>query len=434
MTLQKEEKMRKPKHDIGVGQLKDQWLNAVTDSRQDRKVLLCETITPLYGGGVKAGEVDPQLPIRPSALRGQWRFWWRLLHRGTQTSQELFRHERQIWGGIGAEEAVASQVAVRLLDFPKVPELTPAFEYVKHPATGKYRSMPHPVGGISDYALFSAQGKASAHTIETEPHRLARSALKFQLQIDCPDEHWPSVLEALRWWASFGGVGARTRRGLGAVKAVRKGSADELAPVRIEEVIAAGGQLALGKRGDDAMVAWRTAVDVLREFRQGLGTGRRGTDPKDPGQSYWPEPDEIRRLSRTHSAGHEPRHPVGGLFPRAAFGLPIVFHFKDAGKRPADPGDHTLEPQGEMDRMASPLVLRAYWDGEGYRPAALLLPGWEQALSTPLEFRGSAHHGLQTWPSDSTQRAAAAAQIHPMKGRGDDPLSAFLEFFRREVR
>ncbi len=35
-----------------------------------------KVITPIYGGGVKAGEPDKDMPIRASAIRGQLRYWW----------------------------------------------------------------------------------------------------------------------------------------------------------------------------------------------------------------------------------------------------------------------------------------------------------------------------------------------------------------------
>ena len=41
--------------------------------------LECELVTPMYGGGVDAATVDLKMPIRVSAIKGQLRFWWRLL-------------------------------------------------------------------------------------------------------------------------------------------------------------------------------------------------------------------------------------------------------------------------------------------------------------------------------------------------------------------
>ncbi|AHE98428.1 type III-B CRISPR module RAMP protein Cmr1 [Thioalkalivibrio paradoxus] len=417
--------MRKPTHENDPEQLARIWRDACGAAPSNERVFVSRTITPLYGGGVEAGKVDGELPIRPSGLRGQWRFWWRLLNRQGRSPAELFAVERALWGGIGAKAASASQVSVRVSDVSNA-QLLPAFQFKKK-HDGKYRGVPDPVGDVNAYALFPAQGKLApgGHAIEERPREVAKPGLGFRLRIACGDEQWPGVQQALRWWASFGGVGARTRRGLGAVRV------DGLEPVTVDEVAAAGGRLVLGKRGEDAASAWNAAVDCLGDFRQGLGVGRRGNDRKDPGRSYWPEADAIRRLANTHSAGHAPEHPVLGCYPRAAFGLPIVFQFKDKNK--GDPQNSTLEPDGDFDRMASPLILRPYWDGEGYRPAALLLPGWEQALRGSLKFKGSGHRGLATWPVDTREQAATAERIHPMQGHGDDPLTAFLAFFRKGV-
>ena len=74
----------------------------------------CQLITPMSGGGVAAGEVDRTMPIRGSALRGQLRFWWRLLNGRGRNSKDLFREERDLWGGIGADDPKASMVGLRV--------------------------------------------------------------------------------------------------------------------------------------------------------------------------------------------------------------------------------------------------------------------------------------------------------------------------------
>ena len=112
-----------------------------------------------------------------------------------------------------------------------------------------------------------------------------------------------------------------------------------------------------------------------------------------PGRSRWPEPDSIRRHKRrSRTRTSSPRHACqAGQYPRAAFGLPIVFHFKDSGRgdprrmggksltlAPTDTVDARQRPV-RRDRMASPLILRPYFDGKQYRPLALLLPGWSES-------------------------------------------------------
>ena len=144
----------------------------------------------------------------------------------------------------------------------------------------------------------------------------------------------------------------------------------------------------------------------------------------------------IRRLVQPQPQkgwAHEPEHSVQDLYPRAAFGLPIVFHFQ--GK--PEPADHTLEPDNAAtdsasERLASPLILRPYWDGQNYVPAALLIPGWKKALQLQLEFRGTRHTALQVWPNDEQEGKRRAGQIKPMQGRGNDPLTAFMQFFTED--
>jgi CRISPR-associated protein Cmr1 len=183
----------------------------------------------------------------------------------------------------------------------------------------------------------------------------------------------------------------------------------------------------------DALAAWRISVDRLRFFRQGANLGRnpRALDSASPvGRSRWPEPDHIRQLAKKNAKRHVPQDPVVEAFPRAGFGLPIIFHFKD----PGEPSDHTLQPihpaSGQKaDRMASPLILRPYWDGEHWRPAALLLPGWEGALSPEVGFGDGPYR--RAWPDDPAERQRLSSLIKPMAGRGDDPLTAFLDYFER---
>ena len=83
----------------------------------------------MYGGGVKAGVVDQKMPIRASALRGQFRFWWRLLNSttylestGQLDSERLFNAESALWGGISSNGPKASQVTVQVEAKPVGPQ------------------------------------------------------------------------------------------------------------------------------------------------------------------------------------------------------------------------------------------------------------------------------------------------------------------------
>ena len=412
----------------------------------------CKLVTPLYGGGVRAAEVDTQMPIRAAGIRGQLRFWWRFVAGPFASSEEMFQREAAIWGGIASAGPTASRVAMRVDRITGL-DIKPAFVYQpNHNKPSELKTMPEAADWVESYALFPARGELSQdkRTVAVEPHRLALAGLGFRLSLKLDPRLTPEqrreVQTALRWWASFGGVGARTRRGLGAVRV------DGLDPVTADEVRATGGTLVSRTAEKTAEAAWTNAVGQLRDFRQKLDVGRNNpsANTQSPaGRSRWPEADAIRALSGHALPKHAERIVSIDVFPRAAFGLPIVFHFKDAPAKPhlrngeLEPDQHILEPadldpNNKRDRMASPLILRPYWDGRQWRPAALLLPALllpnsEQYISRALKFKDQPYCPTP-WPSpsDPAERQRLAAQIKPMAGRGDDPLTAFMDYFEQD--
>jgi CRISPR-associated protein Cmr1 len=421
---------------VVVDEITEQWKAASAD--RDWTSYACKLVTPLYGGGVSAGVVDQAMPVRAAALRGQLRFWWRMACAPLDDPKAMFKAESAIWGGIGAKGPAASRVRVRVRD-TSAAVLKPAFRYQpdqRHP--GKLRSFPTAEGWAEPYALFSAQGKLdrSRTGFEEVPEELAQAGLSFNVEIALDDQlsepQRAEVLAALRWWASFGGIGARTRRGLGSVLV------DGLEPVCQREVSRRNGQLELRKAGSDPAWAWKESVGRLKAFRQGLGTGRNPPEPgsRSPaGRSLWPEADTLRALSGKADKRHATRLVTVDAFPRAAFGLPVVFHFNTFSD-PGDPDDHVLEPadrsrNDKRDRMASPLIVGPYWEGKHWCPMALLLPGWNAAISQPLKLKGKPY-GAAHWPADDKQQGEWSAAVRPMRNRGQDPLSAFMHFFTEE--
>ena len=361
-------------------------------------------MTPMYGGGVEPGKVDCAMPIRPSAIRGQLRFWWRLLNRAGQTPKDLFTDESDLWGGIASAGSRASRVAL----------------HVEAEPIGSGQMVDARSGDFPSYALILERG--------VNP-RLLNAGYSFTLTLrftGTSADQRGQVIDALRWWTSFGGVGARTRRGLGAVETT--GGSVALPPVSRDEVEPRGGRMVTRGPSRNALDAWRKAIDALSDFRQGPNVGRNPGRGNRPGRSRWPEPDAIRRHRHQHATGHQPEHPVDGLYPRAAFGLPIVFHFKDRG----DPAPEAVLGPDRGDRMASPLILRPYFDGARYRPLALLLPGWADSVSVPVSF-GSERVG-PAWPEESGKRTELAELVRPMQGRGADALTAFLHYFEHPMQ
>ena len=353
----------------------------------------CQLVTPMYGGGVTAGEVDRAMPIRASALRGQLRFWWRLLYGGGRASKDVFEEECAIWGGISAKEPRASQVRVRV-------DCEPIDHKLLVPAA--HRDVP-------GYGLILDQ--------QGPPAELLKQGYEFELTLEFDgEERRDQVLTALRWWANFGGVGARTRRGFGAVQATGVAG---LNPVTRDEA-ESGGVWFLEGQPAAALQAWKQALQALQVFRQGAGVGRAGARR---GRSNWPEAETIRRMAK----GRRAEHRGTPFFPRAAFGLPIVFQFTGEAHL-----NDTLEG-ADHERMASPLILRPYFDGNAFRAMALLLPNWQKRISVPVKFKDSGRKG-QAWPSGEEERSRLADSVEPMKPRGSDPLTAFMHYFAEITR
>jgi CRISPR-associated protein Cmr1 len=312
-------------------------------------------------GGVFPGETDPITPVRASSIRGQLRFWWRAT-KGAEftTVKELSEREGEIWGTTKLESQVS--ISAMLVSEGKL-------EACASRGTGRF---PRPAPGFPGYVIFPFQGNTQDPEIKE-----ARKGVVFDLVATYPEKFGSDVEAALLAFCNFGGLGARTRRGCGAL------FCEDFAPTDRNDLTrmiddyrrnrenyackwpALFSNLYLGIDGNsDAERAWNKVVNLLRDFRQGENVGRnQGREPNRPGRSRWPEPETIRRITnrRDHQHSRIDYIPDNG-FPRAEFGLPIIFHFQSRN----DPQDCQLLPffeearngEGAGNRMTSPLILR----------------------------------------------------------------------------
>ena len=384
----------------------------IRDSKEAWQEIYCELVTPLHGGGVVARESDEKLPVRVTAIRGQLRFWWRLLaqQKWNLSGKSLREAEFRLWGGIG-EEAAASLVFLRVQIQNKLQEASLS-DYA----------------GPLGYALFTARATQTG----LPEMKLGKEGLQWivqwRLSEKANETDKQQVLETVRWWVNFGGVGARTRRGCGAF--VVKDSSNPVfkQPLSVDEVMQAGCKLVLRPSTNHALAAWKEAVQRLRDFRQGKEVGRNpSSDIKKPaGRSRWSEPDEIRRITRTHSDRHKPEHPAGDLFARGVFGMPIIFHFVGGD----EPADTTLQPKCK-ERMASPLIIRPVWDGKGgFQAAALSLP-LDKVLNVSVELLEKKQNEGTVHPVTLWEESKAR-QVKPLsENGGGNPIDAFLNYFTK---
>lgn len=407
-------------------------------------------VTPIFGGGFIAGQLDDIDVIRAQTVRGHLRFWWRALHAHTVPSSELYLQESALWGHAADESGGRSSIEVRVMDVARgsIDESDPSAR---------------PVPG---YALWPARVGRDAFL----PRRAPGTRCKLVFVAPCDGE---AVLrDAIRIWLLFGGYGSRTRRGLGSLRVT--GSAMDWLPAKPErgafttlfrrDIFAtsrapasdtpslAGASLHVGPPNRDALAAWTTALGWLREFRQGASGPDRGRarepdpDTRGPGPrpsiSNWPEADKVRRLSiaelrRGETWSHDPRHNATPAWPRAGFGLPIVGRFQtrqrerqgqrfSGGGVLREPSDYELQwrrndPAGggrradgddeSPDRLASPVIVKAMALADGrHVPCALWLHRAYPEDAQVVLVRGSRNTSHQSHSRATDERMRAAHQ------------------------
>ena len=394
-----------------------------------RLVLPLRVITPIVGGGVEAMEPDTVDIVRLPEVRGVLRWWWRALYAGeAEEPDALFQREAALWGGVdvpAGPEKTSYRSRVRLQSRILSPgRVVPAGTH-QPGRDGKPRAFPTwTLGKGLGYALFPLQRTTDERRKfrgQAMPTRAVRTGVRFELSVavvapprpkDETDEgkrqrlqaRWPDeireVLQTLWAWIHLGGLGARTRRGFGALALdgdARVGEGfpgpEDAAALLAEDLAAgwrrlqglnrlgprlAGARLLVGPEARDAAAAHEALVSALWTFRQGVGFAREAGKGR-PGHSRWPEAEHLRRLNEGRAeGGGDPGEEPG--VPRAAFGMPLIVQFKDAKDRGAGA---TIVPAGERGdaeadgaRWASPVLLRPSASGPaGYRPQVLLLGG-----------------------------------------------------------
>lgn len=386
-----------------------------------------EVVTPILGGSHQTRAIDDVDVIRAPSVRGHLRFWWRALYAAQYANADaLYQRESALWGRAatddGGRSAVQIRVSVERAGDTDSSEIR-LFSSRDQPATP------------GAYALWPARAETKTKT-PTAPRRQPGTQFQLTLKVAGTDEDQAEVRNALRAWILFGGYGGRTRRGLGSLKVIA--DADGWLPTAATrealtslfgvDVFTAptrtpcdvpwfgGAAIHVGRADRNAQTAWTTALDWLKEFRQGttdhqqLGRAREpgpNGNAQRPSISNWPEGDKVRRLSTPQRGlrwAHTPRHNQTPAWPRAGFGLPIIGQFQSKSREehptrkklngrpderywkelPQNHPNYGTEPEGfelrwragndEHDRLASPLIVKALPLADGtFAPCALWL-------------------------------------------------------------
>ena len=242
-------------------------------------------LTPLFGGGVEPREADPVSVVRATAVRGHLRFWWRAVRgwRAGGSLERLWELESALFGHAG--EGGASPLSVEV-------EVLREGEKVGIAQYGR---------AVQWYLGFPLRGDK-----EWAP---VKEGVAFRLRLRFPEKvgelnFWEELEAALWAWETFGGIGARTRRGFGALLPQGAGVPGE---EEIREKLRQYSQKAGWPEGVPHLtpksfvrvvpLSWKELAERYQAFRQ----ARPGGDPRSPGRSYWPEPDGVRRQTRLHA-------------------------------------------------------------------------------------------------------------------------------------
>lgn len=401
-------------------------------------------ITPLFGGGVEPSKADPVTVIRVTEVRGHLRFWWRACRGGHfSTLAEMKKKEDKIWGAAAMETGGGpSKVQV-------VVEITKRGQPFKALNTRREEVPIGKPGSPYSYVAFPLNESGGS----------VQAGIEFNLKISFPSQYQLEVEAALWAWETFGGIGARTRRGFGALRLVKIDNVPtalptvaELtnkltkglemyvlpgtAPQRVPQLprIPTATQLCLLLKPREAVDrVWNTLFNALREFRHQCPTTQDERGRRRPGRNKWPEPDAIRRI--TKRSKYSDYISKIDAFPRAAFGLPIIFEFKKDDQRSGDPsGKNTLQGKSEdgqpYERWASPLILKPIECSDGAVGVALVLMNTSLPPTIILKTGNkeiAVRAELSVAEAHTIQRSGGN---QPLLGNQTNVVTAFLEFLK----
>lgn len=460
-------------------------IQPVTVIKQERKYQL---ITPLYGGGVTPAEPDPITVVRATEIRGNLRFWWRAYHAGKYGDlTSLKKAEDELWGAAAKKvdkQKEEQNKEVQNSDRNRKEEPQPTIQMeIKVDKPGNDIDAYSVIERIRDngeiwyqvrekrpvplYAVFPLQPQQenlNAWDPDTDNEKQLRDGVFFTLTLFIPIEKKDEVEVALWAWEVFGGIGARTRRGFGALRLLsinddegnidlpdlNTQTAEDWIKEKLKKLVVSGTyplgmprltssiQFTTTASSGDAKAIWRNLIDKLKSFRQNrLPTG----NPNHPGRSIWPEPSEIRLFTDQSLPGHKPPIPSTPIhkFPRAVFGLPIIFQFQHRDKN--NPSNRNKDPRNTVlrldvsERLASPLILKPLaCQNNKYVGLAVILDGTgvdEDKLLLKTQDGTKEDHVKYTFDSTESLKVGEDRSRNPISiDSSTNALQAFLKYLK----
>ena len=190
----------------------------------------CEVITPMFCGGSNPNEVE----LRPPSIKGALRFWWRAMH-GNWSLDKLKTEEAKLFGGtekLSYQENGKNVVYEPSKSCITIEVVNKGIQKSKNnPASKNMNAERKPdwydeKKGYPDLLKYLAYG---TYDFRDGYHEYIQPQSKFSIQITLSegrikhqnleiDTTQKEVIYAMRLFASFGGIGQRSRNAIGSLK------------------------------------------------------------------------------------------------------------------------------------------------------------------------------------------------------------------------
>ena len=286
-----------------------------------------EILTPAIAGGA-----DPKhrAEIRPPSIRGQLRWWFRVLGGFKSQTGTLRSREMEIFGSVGKDNTHSSNLVVRIPN-PPVSQTPQTME--------ELGAQPFSDAG---YLLWPLRRKEDARPT-------IRPGLKFELQIIWKGNPtlWPEIKALITVFGHLGSLGFRGRRAMGALTLQTQlslksalGFFQSPEHISVKSLEANNGEHAIKQLG-----YW------LKSWRAYGRTSERERAEKQMPGFKWASSDHDLGASLLFGNQQRPQQ----IF-RAAIGLPLTQRFQ---------GGSLDWKTSDAARFASPVLLRPYRSPSG---------------------------------------------------------------------
>lgn len=295
--------------------------------------LKLKVVTPMFLGGADGKKAE----LRPPSVKGLLRFWWR----ATQASlnlKQLQEKEGEIFGAAGEKESKKSSFSI-VIKVSEVGKYCSSGSLPRH----EFKVKGHPLN-ILDYLAYGTQtwDKQVKKNIFVREYIKPDSDFTFELILKIWEEkNWEDILKALQVFYLFGGLGAKTRNGFGALEIIEAEGTQEVK--------------AISSLAPDNAFKEQCSFNNTPSF-PAFSTNARLFKTKKQHQNWHDSLAELgfayreARLSLERSHHYEKRQYLGA---------PIIVNKK---------------PKSHLDRHAKPYFLRVYRQNGGYTGYILYLP------------------------------------------------------------